>query len=193
MIKYLPLALIAVLVQSAHADVLCVKNSQRISVSRSRVNVRLPSLITTATSTCPSGYTQVTPYVKQETTRTSFTGLWNLSSTRGGIYADATISFPERLNAAPTQTIFVEAGTTNPTCTGTVSNPTAPAGVLCIYESYGSNMRGNFTFRYFMYSGIGDISESSSNASTLGGAMYGYSEDTTTGFYAWGSWAVSQP
>lgn len=192
MVKYLPLALIALFVQSAHADVLCIKNSQRISVSRSKVNVRLPSLITTATSTCPSGYTQLTPYVKQETTRTSFTGLWNLSSATGGSYAGATISFPEQLNAAPTQTIFVEAGTTNPTCTGTVSNPTAPAGILCVYESYGFNMTADSANRYYMYSGTGTESVPS-NASALGGAMYGYSQDGATGFYAWGSWAVTQP
>jgi hypothetical protein len=192
MVRCLLLALIALFVQSAHADVICIKNSQRFSVSRSKVKIRVPSLITTATSTCPSGYTQLTPYVKQETTRTSFTGIWNLSSATGGSYAPATISFPERLSAAPTQTIFVEAGTTNPTCTGTVSNPTAPAGVLCVYESYVFNMLADPANRYYMYSGIAGESPPS-NASALGGAMYGYPQDGSIGFYAWGSWAVTQP
>lgn len=189
--RYLAVALIALVAQTAYADVICLKNSQRISVSRAKVNVRLPSLMTTSASTCPSGYTQLTEFVRQETTRTSFTGVWNLSSTSGRVYAAATISFPEPLSTAPTQTIFVQSGTTDSTCTGSVLNPTAPAGVLCVYESGGgSNMRANFAFRYYMYSGT-DTGDG--GASAFGGALYGYSADPDFGFYSWGTWAVTKP
>jgi hypothetical protein len=188
MLRYVALALMATLVQSAHADVICVKNSQRISVSRAKVTVRLPSLMTTSASTCPSGYTQLTEFVRQETNRTSFTGVWNLASPTGGSYAAATVSFPEPLSTAPTETIFVRSGISNSTCTGTVSNPTAPPGVLCVYEGVTLNMAAGV--RYNMYSGT-DAWDG--NASARGGAMYGYPDDSSAQFYAWGSWAVTKP
>jgi hypothetical protein len=45
------------------------------------------------------------------------------------------------LYQAPGQTvIYVGSGTTNPTCTGSYLNPTAPAGFTCIYEQNATNV-----------------------------------------------------
>ena len=74
MMSSLALALLFVTVQSAHADVICLKNSQRISASKAKVNVRLPCLMTTSASNCPSGYTQLSEFAEQETTLATFTG-----------------------------------------------------------------------------------------------------------------------
>ncbi len=188
--KYLALALLALFSQSAQGDVICLKNSQKYSVSASRkVTVKAPQLLTTSAATCPSGYTQLTQFVKEETVKTSFTGVWNLSGGPSESYTATTISFPEALSSAPTQTIFVESGTTNTTCTGTVESPTAPAGVLCVYEAVAINLDSPVSSRYFMYRGI----DNNSGASKFGGAMYGYQDNPANNFYAWGTWAVTKP
>lgn len=74
----------------------------------------------------------------------TLTGMWSASGylTAGGQAVYSTVSFAERLSTAPTLE-YVSAGQSNPpNCPGTVSDPTAAPGYLCVYEFYTSNAAG---------------------------------------------------
>lgn len=59
-------------------------------------------------------------------------GLWQFQ-TSDTSEAYATISYPLRVVPTPVEEIFVEVGESNEECPGTVSNPQAKPGRLCIY------------------------------------------------------------
>ena len=61
-----------------------------------------------------------------------------------GEFAFDTISYGATMTSAPT-VVFVDGGTTSPTCTGSAAAPTAPPGHLCIYEGLANNA-DTFTF-----------------------------------------------
>ncbi len=187
--KIIFVTLLAILfAASAQAEVVCMKNSKKLPVSAAgKVNVKASQFLATSATTCPTGYTQLVTVAEPVTT---YTGIWNLTGAANQNYAPATISFPQALESAPTDIIFVEAGTTNSTCTGTSEAPTAPAGILCIYEAYADDLASDFNNRYFSYDGT--TGGSGYAASKYGAAIYGYPE-TTSDYYAWGSWAVTKP
>jgi hypothetical protein len=65
----------------------------------------------------------------------SETGTWGVAGLEGNLVSSS-ISFPIRLAAALDEShvhLFTDAGFAS-TCTGSVANPTAPSGNLCIYE-----------------------------------------------------------
>ena len=101
------------------------------------------------------------------------------------------IYYSLKLSAAPAHVEFVENGTTGANCTGSASAPTAPAGYLCIYEGYQMNMATTFANRYWTYAPDGGEGSPSASASAYGAAMYGYFD--SAGYYAWGTWAVTEP
>jgi hypothetical protein len=178
---------------AAQAEVICMKDNQSFTVSgksKKRVSVRTPSLFTTAPARCPLGYTLLVDVPSGELTADSYSGGWSLAGAPGQASAVATISFPKALAAAPTQVVFVAAGQTDSMCTGTAENPTAPLGILCFYESFTSNMSSSISTRYVTFnpSRAGDA-----GASKLGTAVYGYPASAGLSYYAWGTWAVSQP
>ncbi len=177
------------LASNLQAEIICLKNSKKASVVNGKVNIKTPKLITIESSSCPTGYSSLTDLNKAPVTQT---GVWNLSGGTAENYAAAQISFPVKLQTAPSSVVFVKKDTWNATCTGSFSNPTAPEGVLCIYETLADNLDTQFEDRYFLYNaidaGTGDISTSS----IYGGALYGYNETNGVNFYAWGTWAMTQ-
>ncbi|HEX6781011.1 MAG TPA: hypothetical protein VF125_03165 [Solirubrobacterales bacterium] len=68
---------------------------------------------------------------KLPSTKTS-TGLWQFQ-TSDSQEAFATISYPLRVVPSPIEEIFVEVGESNEECPGTVAEPKAKPGRLCIY------------------------------------------------------------
>ena len=177
----------------AQAEVICMKNSQSFSVAgkpRARVNIRTPLLFTTAPARCPLGYTSLADIPGGELSADSYSGGWSLAGAPSQASAVAMVSFPKPLAAAPTQVIFVQAGRTDTTCTGTVENPTAPLGVLCFYEGFTTNMASTFSARYVTFN---PARAGDAGASKYGTAVYGYPASAGLSYYAWGTWAVSQP
>jgi|GEM_PF-6048495 len=177
------------LISAAEAEKICVKNSVRLPVQKGKVVVRMPRLIQTAEA-CPRGSTEITDLALAPSGST-MTGVWNLSG-KDPDWAPAEISFPRRLSSAP-QVEFVAAGGTGTQCTGSVAEPTAPAGYLCIYEAYQFNLRGDFRYRYWTYNPVTAESSTGVQASVYGAAMYGYPEASLSEFYSWGTWAVTAP
>ena len=176
-----------ILSPAVSAEVICLKNGRKFSVSpANKVNIKANQFITIAENTCPTGYTALVDVQKEPTV---YTGAWNLPGTTGQAYAAWDISFPQALDAEPTAVIFVEASTNHPTCTGSALNPTAPAGVLCIYEGYQEGLRTDFSQRYDDYhpGKTGDA-----GASRFGAAFYGYRQ-VAADYYAWGTWAITIP
>lgn len=170
----------------ASAEVLCVKNSTKSSkVKNSRVSINLGGQLATSPTTCPAGFKQVADLGQASglslLSGQTLTGIFNLSGGNGEGYAADSISFSKPIVAPPTVEV-VKPGLTSSTCTGSVSNPTAPAGRLCIYQAYQSNI-----------SSIGTYDPTSINfnsASKYGAALYGYASGAGN-FFTWGTWAVS--
>ncbi len=173
------------------AEVVCMKNIKRYKVSAtSKVKVKTPQLLTTEDLTCPAGYTQLVEVPSKPTT---FIGSWNLAGQGNGSYGAASISFPEPLDSDPSEVIVVQFGTNNGTCTGSSTAPTAPAGVLCIYEGYQSGLRSDFNNRYNAFTPVDD-SGSGRSASRFGTALFGYPTIASSfEYYAFGTWAVTKP
>ena len=174
------------------ADVLCAKNRVRASVKSKRITLNLPRQFTTATATCPTGFTKIAttgePLTGTLTSGETMIGFWNLGSDGSLITSPGTISFPKPLATAPNVEV-VRMGTTGTNCPGTALAPTAAAGYLCIYEGYSVNLAsgsaGLTTFNI-------DGSNGTNQASVTGAALYG-NRATTTEYFAWGSWAVKAP
>jgi hypothetical protein len=177
------------LAPSVSAEVICLKNGKKFTVSpANRVNIKANQFITIAESTCPTGYTALLNAQKEPTV---YTGAWNLAGANslGLGYAPGQISFPQALTSAPTSTIFIQAGTSDATCTGTVDNPTAPAGILCVYEGYQEGLKADFSQRYEDYN---PTRTGAQGPSRFGTAIYGYPE-AVDNYYAWGTWAITIP
>jgi hypothetical protein len=65
-------------------------------------------------------------------------GLWQFQ-TSDSAEAFATISYPLRVVPSPVEEIFVEVGESNEECPGTVADPQAKPGRLCIYAQFLQN------------------------------------------------------
>jgi hypothetical protein len=89
----------------------------------------------------------------------------------------AAISFPIALATLPAATIIQEGGTPPPECPGTVANPQAAAGNLCVYVSTSSGTAVIF-----------DPSEPGRPAGPLGTTVSMVSSSVS---YVYGSWAVT--
>jgi hypothetical protein len=57
-------------------------------------------------------------------------------------FAGNGISFGMTLAAAPSYQVVPSGGPTTPQCAGSIANPTAAPGVLCVYESTSLNVKG---------------------------------------------------
>ena len=176
------------LVPPVQAEKICLRTSQSVKVNAGKVKIKGPSIVRKAAA-CPSGYRELTDLQKLPAGST-MTGAWNLSGD-ALYYAPATISFPRKLSVAPAHVEFVERGTTGANCTGSATAPTAPAGYLCIYEGYQYNLASTFSARYWTYALDQTEGSMTSAASAYGAAMYGY--NSAAGYYAWGTWAVTEP
>jgi hypothetical protein len=180
------LASIALCGSSLSAESICMKNSKKARVVNGLATIKAPRFLSLEEGDCPSGYTLLKDLDEAPAVQT---GTWNLSGGTGETYAASNISFPTALDVAPASVVYVEAGQTDTTCTGSVSAPTAPAGTLCVYEGNATNLLSTFGDRYYLYSALDTTSAGSSR---FGGALYGYVDSPGSAFYAWGTWAVAR-
>lgn len=74
-------------------------------------------------------------------------GFYGINShpSAGSDFVGTAIDYGVLLPSSPDR-IFVPSGASDATCTGTANVPTAPEGVLCVYEAFGSANVGFFTF-----------------------------------------------
>jgi hypothetical protein len=98
--------------------------------------------------------------------------------------AYSNISFSFTLASAPT-THYINEGVAPPAqCPGTVTNPQAQAGHLCVYEQDGSNLGTRALFD--------PTTGTNGQASRYGAVIFARALGAGT-FYAWGTWAVTAP
>jgi Collagen triple helix repeat (20 copies) len=117
----------------------------------------------------------------------TLTGAYNLegtnSATPGHSYAGSAISFQYRLAAAPVVHFIPAKGAPPGQCPGSVKNPQAQPGNLCIYEDESKEAEGVSVF---------DPSElEKEGASAFGAALSLKSTAVSGGFYSLGTWAVT--
>jgi hypothetical protein len=98
-----------------------------------------------------TGFTETLPVGKTETGTWTYQGLKEEASTNGNLYL-VPISFPIPLASGldASHTVFVPEGGTDPNCTGSVANPTAPSGYLCVYTSeiISANVGSPISFKF---------------------------------------------
>jgi hypothetical protein len=100
-------------------------------------------------------------------------------------FAVDAISFTLRLSAPPVAHYINVGAASPPECPGTVTNPQAAAGHLCVYEANGTNgSRGVVD----METAGGTLNQ----ASREGAGIYLIPSNTSHA-YIWGSWAVTSP
>jgi hypothetical protein len=69
-----------------------------------------------------------------------------ITATAAGQVLETAVSFPYPVTGLTA--VYVKAGATSTTCTGTSASPTAPAGFICIYERTGFNVEGGRGVNY---------------------------------------------
>lgn len=93
--------------------------------------------------------------------------------------AYASVSFPFPLATAPEVRIIAN-GTTTASCPGTVANPTAAPGFVCIYRKFDSGAPTSYT--------ADGVEESSGK-----NGLFLFWSAANGIAYGWGSWAVTAP
>ena len=128
-------------------------------------------------TTLPSGDTVTGAY--------SIVGGTNASGT-GNDWGVSAISFPYPLASAPTVKVVLSGGPSQTGCSGTVGDPTAASGTLCVYEGGHSGIESGFP-DVCPPSGCGFASA----ASMTGGVVRVFATSSSVRWYDWGSWAVT--
>jgi hypothetical protein len=148
-----------------------------------------------------SGFTKTLPKGETET------GTWStaVSSTTffaAGDFATAAISFPIPLaaeGATGSASAFTKAQTSaeefgSSGCTGTVANPTAPEGKLCIYTSEQEEINTTPEFEATSPADTSGIAHKyGRSGAILQVSILKGSAEEPAGVQAWGSWAVTAP
>jgi hypothetical protein len=116
-------------------------------------------------------------------------GNYMVAGNNGGSTIHSAVSFGLRLSAAPTVN-YVTVGATPPAaCPGTVTNPQAAPGNLCVYEVEADNVT---SFR-----GVCDAETSGCLATPTtnrdGFAVYALIQSAGSPLFVFGSWAVTAP
>jgi len=114
----------------------------------------------------------------------TLTGVWGTDGTAaaGGAAAQTQVSFAFALASAPSQNIVLSGGSSTAACPGTLANPQATAGNLCLYEDVPTNANTL---------SIGDPANNTGNASSRFGAVVNI-RSVAAGFFADnGTWAVT--
>jgi hypothetical protein len=141
-----------------------------------------------------TGFTDTLPAGKTET------GAWSIdASTAGQLNTFATISFPIPLSAgSPEGAAFVfngeqtaneEFGTSG--CSGTVAEPTAPTGVLCVYTQVEGGEQGHLIIESRDFGG--DFSAYGPTGAYLSGPSLVGTPAAPKSVEAAGTWAVTAP
>jgi hypothetical protein len=117
----------------------------------------------------------------------TLTGVYNLEGTNsaapGHSYAGSAISFQFRLAAVPIVHFIAAKGAPSAQCPGSVNNPQAQSGNLCIYEDESKEAEGVSVFN--------PSEVETEGASTFGAALSLKSTTSSGGFYSLGTWAVT--
>ena len=104
-----------------------------------------------------------------------------------GSFLGASASYPVTLPAVPTGLLFVPTGTTVGHCAGSVNNPTADPGYVCVYRGYSAGVQ--LTPNPFL--------DNPENGSRSIPSVHGFIvEDTATGTGTaldWGTYAYTAP
>ena len=189
--KILPLIIfLLITTNQLFAETICMKNSQKARVNpRNKVNIKTPQLLIITDSQCPYKFTELVEVNRYQEPK-SFTGVWSLGGSQNESQASDSISFPRALQDAPSQTIFVASPYTDSICKGTLSEPTAPAGVLCIYEKSSFNLKADFSERYIISN---PASSELNTVSRFGAELIGNRGDLPSNYFASGTWAVTEP
>ena len=128
------------------------------------------------------------------------TGSWTVSVSGEGTARMAAISFPIRLAKAlgPKEVHFIgNAATKHTACPGTVAEPEAEPGNLCVYETgmEGTKRNSEGSVAYiFPSSGFLNLrvsKEETTGAGTAGAVLFFEGEGSVAS--GWGSWAVTAP
>jgi hypothetical protein len=129
-----------------------------------------------------TGFTETLPSEKTET------GAWSIASPNPA-NALVSVSFPIPLPSAldATHVHFVGESGAAPDCLGTVQEPSAEAGNLCIYYSFTSGTEGQIV-RPAGTSPVDPTAGAARNGALLSFFRHGEEEVTS-----WGSWAVTAP
>jgi Collagen triple helix repeat (20 copies) len=109
------------------------------------------------------------------------TGTWSINSSGKNFEVLAPISFPVRLKAALASANVHFVTSTSTVCTGTVQEPTAPQGVLCVYQAEAFKAPGPVE----VYNASGQVGGASPT-----GAFVDFEEVEAEG-KALGTWAVT--
>ena len=129
-----------------------------------------------------TGFTETLPSEKTET------GAWNVSAPNPN-NALMSVSFPIPLPKAldASHVHYVGSSGAAPNCVGTVQEPTAEPGNLCVYEAGLSGAEGEIIR-------AADTSQSNPTAgASKGGALVTFFRHEAEEVLGWGSWAVTAP
>jgi hypothetical protein len=102
-------------------------------------------------------------------------GVYDVEGTAHSVHEISTGDISYVYSAPGQQVEYIQVGGTNPHCTGTSAEPTAPAGFTCIYE-IGRNNVANAGINFTTNSGVGLVAAS---------------ELATGNYAAWGTWAAT--
>jgi hypothetical protein len=118
----------------------------------------------------------------------SLRGNYMDAGNNGGSTNHSAVSFGLRLSAAPTVNYITAGGTPPAVCPGTLTDPQAAPGNLCVYEAQATNAT---SFRGVCNAEISGCP--ANQASREGFAIYALVETAGNPMYVFGSWAVTAP
>jgi hypothetical protein len=101
----------------------------------------------------------------------------------GNDWGASEISFPYPLASPPTAKVVLQGGPAQEGCSGTLENPTAASGTLCVYEGQHSGVTTGFP------TVCGPVNCSS--VSTTGGWVRAFAVANNTRWFDAGTWAVT--
>lgn len=136
------------------------------------------NVTTSFTKTLPEGATE--------------TGSWTLQAPKEAHVGLAAISFNIPLAAplAASQVHYVEAGATPPAeCPGTVAEPAASPGNLCVYKQFSNGLIDSGVQIFVPGKGPSSIPGGEAGAGTTGAGLFMGAEEG--GGIGWGTWAVT--
>jgi hypothetical protein len=115
-------------------------------------------------------------------------GNYMVAGNNGGSAIHSAVSYGLRLSAAPTVNYITAGGTPPAACPGTVANPQAAPGNLCVYEVEADNVT---TFRGVCNAEATGCPDGTANRD--GFAAYAFIQSAGSALFVFGSWAVTAP
>jgi hypothetical protein len=131
-----------------------------------------------------TGFTESLPSEKTEKGDWVISGMPSSDPELGGAAGETAFSFPIPLASAPTEVDYIELGQTPPAgCAGSITNPEAKPGHLCIFILKETNVQ----LVIAASAATGEFSK----ADATGSLLYGVPMNAGEAVFAKGTWAVS--